>query len=494
MKTINPLRLAEKLHRLNRGERSSTILRDKPRMRELLWFLHWQGCQPGGLGRFVQRFLELHPARFGPAVNEQMGSWSLEQALPIWENQRSHCERCGIHGFGEFSVWATDKEFDYEGQDRWNEHRPLAERDALDLQEGLCKFNRAYFAEKSCLEAISRLPDLLVDLCERLDCDYLAPSYHPELYAALCECMDRHAEETRGQLASTRVADMVFKRLDFARGANDPALILGDARIGKTKSVSTWAAMYPGQARVVTVPSDDSLTAFYYAHADALGVDYTPSTSMKALKFDIEFIIANSGLLFIYDESHFLVPQNYTAKTPPVRMNWVRSRLIDRGIGVAFFSTRQSYQASMRKYGKKTQYQFEQWTGRIASPLILPAELDSSELLATARAMFPNLDADLLEIVVQRCAIRGTGLQELGAAVRYACFLAQRDGRTEPTLDDVDGAFAEFLREQEVQPAEPLRRARVANALPVPGRRASQPISSADQPLTTDARRDVVLV
>ncbi len=493
MKTINPLRLAEKLHRLNRGVRGSTLLRDKPRMRELLWFLHWQGCQPGGLEGFVDRFLESHPARFGDVATAQSAPWTLEEALPIWEEQRQRCERDSSYGLGEFAVWAIDKEFE-DGIHIRDAHRPLTDRDASNLQDGLRRFNRDYFAKKHYQRAKENLPGLLVDLCERLDCEYLSASYHPDLYTALCECMDRHAEATRGQLASTRVADMVFKRLEFTRNGNDPALILGDARIGKTKSVSTWAAMYPGQARVVTVPSDDSMTAFYYAHADALGLDYTPSTSTKALKFDIEFIIANSGLLFIYDESHFLAPQNYTAKTPPARMNWVRGCLIDRGVGVAFFSTRQSYEASMGKYGKKTQYQFEQWTGRIAPPLILPAELDSSELLATARAMFPNLDGDLLEIVVQRCAVRRTGLREIGGAVRYACFLAQRDGRMEPTLDDVDGAFVEFLGEQQDQPAEPPRRAREANALPAPGRRATQPISSADQPLTTDARREVTLV
>lgn len=493
MKTINPLRLAEKLHRLNRGERGSTLLRDKPRMRELLWFLHWQGRQPGGLEGFVDRFLESHPARFGDVATAQSTPWTLEAALPIWEEQRERCERDSGCGLGEFSLWAIDKEFN-DDCSRRNQRRPLSDRDATDLKDGLRRFNRGYFAKKYYEKAKERLPGLLVDLCERPDCEYLSASCHPDLYTALCECMDRHAAATRCQLASTRVADMVFKRLEFTRSGNDPALILGDARIGKTKSGATWGVMYPGRGLVVTVPSDDTLTAFYYAHADALGLDYTPSTSTKALKFDIEFIIANSGLLFIYDESHFLVPQNYTAKTPPARMNWVRSCLIDRGVGVAFFATRQSYQSSMDKYVTKTQYQFEQWLGRIAPPLILPADLDSSELLATARAMFPNLDGDLLEIVVQRCAVRGTGLREIGGAVRYACFLAQRDGRPEPTLDDVDGAFTEFLGEQQVQPAEPPRRARGANALPAPGRRATQPISSADQPLATDARREVTLV
>lgn len=487
MKRINPLRLAEKLHHWDREDRWTSICERMPRLRELLWSLHWQSCQPGGIDRFVERFIEAHPPKFGSG-----GAWTLEQCLPIWEAERSRCAHHGGAGFGEFACWAVDKEFEEDFTRRPTS--PLCDRDAADLANGVERFNRSYFAQCYANEARSRLPGLLVDICERLDADYFAPSYHPDLYPALCAFMDRHAELTRQTIASTRVAEMVFKRLDFAHTAHVPALILGDARIGKTKSVATWAAMYPGLARVVTTPSDDTMTAFYYAHADALGLDYTPSTSTKALKFDLEFIIANSGLLFLYDESHYLVPQNYTSKTPPARMNWVRSCVIDRGIGVAFFSTRQSYEISVRKYWKKTQYQFEQWLGRIAPPLILPDKLDSSELLASARANFPALDSDLLEIVVERCIVRGTGLQELGGAVRYAEFLAKRAGRTEPSLEDIDGAFEEYLLEREEKTDKAPRSPREASAPLAPDCRATQPISDADQPVTRRHESEVSLV
>jgi hypothetical protein len=472
---INPLRLAEKIHRLKR-------------MCEMLWFIQWQSLQPGGLGSFVETLIENYPAPFGPYTNEghSLAEWSLEECMGTWERLRCDHGHDYSNGLNEFLHWALDKDFDAR---IGCEIRARNQR----LMEGTRLFNRRYFARAFYLSALSKLPGLLVDLCERPGSDLLAPSYFPNLYEALCGMMDLHAASARKSIASTRVVDMVFKRLDFGLASQVPTLILGDARIGKTKSVSTWASMHPGRARVVTVPSDDTLTAFYYAHADALGLDYSPSTSIKALKFDLEFIIANSGLLYLYDESHFLVPQNYTAKTPPQRMNWVRSRVIDLGLGVAFFSTRQSYQSSMRKYGKKTQYQFEQWLGRIAPPLILPADLETSELLAAARAMFPKVDEDLLALVVERCAARNTGLQEIGGAVQYALFLASRAGREMPDLEDVDGAFSEFLGEGEL-PAAPALQAREMVAPLVPPNRATQPISGRDQHLTTDSRREVTPV
>lgn len=205
-------------------------------------------------------------------------------------------------------------------------------------------------------------------------------------------------------------------------------------------------------------------------------MDYSPATPTKQLKFDVEYVLAHGGLFITYDESHWLIPQNYSAKTPPARMNWVRSRIIDRGMGVAFFSTRQNYQSSLGRFAKKTQYQFQQWIGRIAPPLILPDALDAEELLAAALAKFPSVDPDMLAIVVERCFARKTGFQELPGVVEYALFLADRAGRQDISLDDVDGAFGEFLGEPKAT-AAPSSPAPRADAAQTP-RTSRQPVAS----------------
>ena len=77
--------------------------------------------------------------------------------------------------------------------------------------------------------------------------------------AAVFEMMDRRAKEVSKRLAMTAVAKKVFDALDYALQERVMVRIEGDSRFGKTESVRAWADMRPGLARIVNVPSSNSI-------------------------------------------------------------------------------------------------------------------------------------------------------------------------------------------------------------------------------------------
>jgi len=112
--------------------------------------------------------------------------------------------------------------------------------------------------------------------------------------------------------------------------------------------------MHPGRARLVTVPESNREADLTRAHADAFGIEYTPGATSSALKGKVEFILRHAGVMIVYDESHFLVPISYHKATPPRRLNWVRTKVIDQGVPCALFATPQSYDQTLEKYVNTT--------------------------------------------------------------------------------------------------------------------------------------------
>ena len=317
-----------------------------------------------------------------------------------------------------------------------------------------------------------RLPDFFMGLCGSGNDSVIHADFHSftEIFPVMFDYMNRHSDEASKALGKNRVSEMVFERLRFSQCKRYPVMILGDSRIGKTKSVSTWCAMRPGVARLVTIPDTNREWEFFSAHADALGICYNESTSARNLKCSVEAVLRNSGLFIVYDEFHFVLPRTFSKNTPPRRLDWIRSQVIDRGIGCAFCSTRQTYSITRDKYVQTTQYQMEQWIGRIAPPLILPTQFDVCDMESAARAQFPGVDEEILVIIVERCSQKQSGFQYLRVVSDYAQYLADRDGRKDINMDDVNLALKEMLAGAQNVPrnttAQPERKLRQGSAKP----------------------------
>lgn len=105
------------------------------------------------------------------------------------------------------------------------------------------------------------------------------------------------------------------------------------------------------------------------AHSKAL---FISATSDRKLKEALHDTLLQCDLFFIYNEAHFLVGETKTKNSLPVRLNWLRQRVVDRNLGAAFFVTRQAYSQALNQFVARTHHATEQWAGRMERPLMLP--------------------------------------------------------------------------------------------------------------------------
>jgi len=175
--------------------------------------------------------------------------------------------------------------------------------------------------------------------------------------------------------------------------------------VRKNKSHVSPAIIRQIQSRMRKARESNREADFIRAQADAFGIDYTPGAPISALKDKIEFVLHHAGVMVVYDEFHFAIPISYHKSTPPRRLNWVRSKVIDQNVPCAFFATPQSYDQTVEKYVKTTDYRVEQWLGRLAPAVILSDVIPFEEILAVARLHFPELTQEQLEEMTDRAIL-----------------------------------------------------------------------------------------
>jgi hypothetical protein len=459
---MTPIRadlLAAKLKAARTGEEPqfAAQLEQQPRLAELLWFLQAASLQPHGLIGLAERLVKSFPEQFqteamlASGVPEKNGCYSFEQCLKVWIGD-GDSER----------FWRDSKPADYDhiqaekigyeeflgvfvGPEVTPNHFKGNSVAAHTLNCSHKRFNLGWLKARCQGEARSKLPTYLEDLCQTPSVCLEAKYCCPGLNELLFNFMDQHALETSAKIAETVITKTVFRELEFAYTERVPVPIVGESRFGKTKSVSTYCEMYPGRARLVTVPESNREADFIRAHADAFGIDYTPGAPILALKDKVEFVVRHAGVMLVYDEFHFAVPISYHKTTPPRRLNWVRTKVIDQGVRCAFFATPQSYDQTLDKYVKTTGYRVEQWLGRLAPPVLLSDVIPFEEIIAVARIHFPEMAQNLLEEMADRAIISDGHLKNLELAGHRARFLARERSHPKPTIKDVVDACEEMM-------------------------------------------------
>lgn len=309
-------------------------------------------------------------------------------------------------------------------------------------------------------------PEALSSFCQSEWSSLRVPWYCPELEKTRLDYMGLHAREVAAEIADTVITQKVHRELEFARAECVPVPFVGESRFGKTKSLSNWCDMYPGRARLVTVPNDNREIDFMRAHADAFGIDYTPATTCSTLKDKVEFVVARSRLMVVYDEAHARLPINYHQATPPRRLNWIRSKVIGRGIACAFFATPQSYKQTLAKWVEDTGYRVEQWLGRLAPTVILSDVIPVEEVIEAARPQFPELTQSQLEELADRAILSDGYLKRLEMAGKRARFLARERSHSKPTTPDALAACADMMSEQPRIITEPMPRIKAVERKP----------------------------
>jgi hypothetical protein len=466
--SIDAVAVAKKLEAIRNHEYPELLaqLAAQPRLPEMMVFLEYIAMQPGGMVKFCADTLELLPERFGTETMRaaRKAEYTLQEKdsiyseIPYKYNPAHLRDPDQESAESEFLAARTDY---YEPPDP----EKLA-RDRREFQD----FLKAWTAQeirKVCSDAaMENLPRYLEDLCVKADKGFKepeAPLYYEngpywfmdDPVAVVFEMMDRRAKEVSKRLAMTAVAKKVFDALDYALQERVTVRIEGDSRFGKTEAGKAHVEIHPGLERRTVVPESNSLSDFLRAIADSLGIAYSCGTGLQVLREKIRYVQRQFRCLLLLDESHYLVPQNYTKTTPPQRLNWVRAELIDMGFPVALIHTPQTFLPDVDKFVGKTKFAMQQFFGRIYRSVRLPDELDRPDLLAVARIHFPEFSDEYLEVIADLAELSENYLQTVEAVAKLARYIARREGHRRITVSDIETAAGEIIPRRAVPVPEP---------------------------------------
>jgi len=491
---ISPAAIASKLARLRNfeNERVMSEINADPRLVELLWFIQYMSVpenNPGGLRKFAADLVADSKDLIGTfAMTKHSENALSETKLLTVHREIPSGEKWPV--FHGVKFWNA-RRFEFETKREYQARRKEFFHDRTEL---LGKIQRSDLVEECGREAGRDLASYLRRLCEHLDTgfyldeeeielpdetesddrpaderdgletfgseavsDYLrsnwkkehasqAPWYFVRAAEAALRFMDRRKAEISARIASTEVSRLVFHWLHKARATRCGIAIEGNSRFGKTEAVKAWAEMHPGLSRYVYTPPSRSEGDLLRAIATALGLQDFQKLRPHVLRNAISQVLSASGIMLIFDEAQSLFPLAFTRNTPPARLNYVRSNVLDAGLPAAFISTPQSYRHAQQRFLKATGFAIEQWSERILKTVALPAEVEREDLMGIARIHFPGLSEAHLEMVVDRT--HGTErnyVSDISKIARLAYSNAEDDGLSAPKVSHLKAAMADVL-------------------------------------------------
>lgn len=471
-----------------------------PKLREMLLFLQWKSMQPGGLPKFVDDLVQHFPQRLGtPTMSAAYGrKYTVIEKIAIWYELPA---KDRPEGSVSEPDWSTESLLDNSPS-----AKEIAELEAEELravQKLLNKYDEPYFIDLCKNAATEGLPTFLASLCNDRDksiaacrgrkCEIASkiPSwfhgdiwYFEDIIGTVLEMMELHAQTVLKTLAQTAVTTKVFDALDYALSEKCSVRIVGDSRFGKSQSIGTWTSMRPGLARLVNVPSSNTLIDLLRKVADAVGVIYTYKTGQNELKAKVEYVIQHCRLFLVCDECAFLIPQTYSKTTAPVRLNWVRTEIIDHGLPFAAVVTPQSFDRAVKRFVNTTDYAMEQFLGRTLLTVPLPSELEEKDLIAVAKIHFPEMDDDHLGLIAAQAMLSENYLMAVEAIAKRARYIAKRENHHAITLNDLDIAISEVMpAAREAQADTSATRARQGSIAPAPKRPFKTSIKGVERPV-----------
>lgn len=479
---IDPLRLAEKMHSARNFKNLALAeeFNQEPRFVEVLWALQFfsQYARPkagrtgefiggyaGGLRAFTRDLIDDSRDLIGTLEMREIGDvyYDVEKARAVYNGIPLRNRAIAP----EMAAWEVDAVL-YKPTSR-TMIVPAAEFIDDRSTSPSCRVSRrttAAIVKQASREAFTTLcvdaaqeslADYLRALCEEpavrftrdSDADFQwskgqAPWFFAEIGAALIRFIDRYQERVYRQIADTEVSRKVGKWLGVARATRRGVLISGSSRLGKTESVEAFCEAHPGRARLVQTPSSNSESELLRAVAKSLGMDISPSKRGYQLREQVNYLIAEAGLMLVFDEAQAIFPMSFGKNTPPARLNWIRRSVLDCGIPAGFVCTPQAYESARKKFLRTTNFAIEQWDERLLPTVYLPEEVDANDLLAIARIRFPGLHLNDLEYVVEAVRLKDRNfVSDVSRVADLARLNADEAGRAQPNMSDIKAAFAD---------------------------------------------------
>jgi len=230
-------------------------------------------------------------------------------------------------------------------------------------------------------------------------------------------------------------------------------VIDGTARIGKSFATRAWCERAGGLARYVQVPCSSDEISFFRSIATALGVSSSLQLKSAEIRGRIEETLTGADIVLVFDEAHYLWPQNWQRYAVPSRVNWIMTALVNRGIGVALITTPQ-FAATQKKVEKLTGWNSTQFIGRIGHIERLPNRLAKRDLVAVSKSLLPEGDAAIWRALAAYAAVNGYNLQSIDANIKRAKWFAEKADRNVVTRSDMRRVFAEIAGDAESRTIE----------------------------------------
>lgn len=437
------------------------------RKRSLIYFLQALSHRDGGLQKVARELIAMFPERLGTA---QMRSIGIKDGREYSVKSLDRIHGDLAHYFGcHFDSLEDDRDFAsmimreiapesiptangmVQGKDLMAACRRSA---ALKLEEYLVDFclnPKLRFALPGESETVQDIETLhsqesnAENFSEKSDVNYFN-----DIVGALEEYQRRYADRIEQATVVTEIGRKVYDALDYARKTKRMIIIEGNARLGKTFAAKAWCEQNLGAARYLSVPCSNAEEDFFRAIANALGLPMSQRKNVE-MRDLIDKTLKHRHIMLVLDEAHFAWPQKNIRVANPVRLNWIRTELVDKGIAVALITTPQAWKVDRNRTIKNTGWAFEQFEGRVAHRERLPAELSLDDLKAVAKSMFPAMDNPSLKYLSGMAMRTKEYLGALDAVAHRASWRAEKGGRSTVTFEDVSAAVNERLN---VKPSE----------------------------------------
>lgn len=270
----------------------------------------------------------------------------------------------------------------------------------------------------------------------------LDPGFLPaDLWQAVA---DYRAEwiAARPPVVETTIGRRMADAIAFAQKAPALVLLQGVARIGKSFAAANICERSGGVMRYVATPPSNDEFSFIRAFALALGVSSSLKMKVVEMRARVEETLQAGGIGIVLDEAHYCFDSYLRSTSLPTRINWLMCALVNNRVPLVLVTTDQFHKAVVR-LEKSTDWSSEQLAGRITYTERLPEKLPMPDLLAVARAIFPEGNTIAWSALAAYANLSETHLAAMTALASRARWHASQSGRANATADDLRVAMRE---------------------------------------------------
>jgi hypothetical protein len=345
-----------------------------------------------------------------------------------------------------------------------------ADRYSASALKNPTSYPASEFTELFQSKAGSNLEDYLREIClnpeVKLDSD---PWWFPSLTGALREYKAHFVKAKSAGVVTTELGKKVSNVLEYTAYSRGLTLMQGEARLGKSFAARVWCEQHPGQARFVEVPPSNDEASFFRALARGLGIGNFLQYKVAEIRERVESVLRAGDLLLVLDEAHRLWPQRNLRYGFPGRINWVMA-MANHNIPICCISTPQFIQCQ-KAAEEKGQWNSAQLTGRISHFESLPADLSPEDLMAVAKSVLPEANAQVLRALAVYARSSARYLAAIDSISKRARYIAMLDSRDVATTEDVRTAMQESVIPADTKLQRALengRKGRLGKVAPVP--------------------------